>query len=658
MDKNDEVVAAAAAANASTSTSNDTNVAMENEKKSPSFIQQFKTRIAKIEEKFQTRSHDKNNKMQQDTATAMMNMEEGGSSNSMGKNKQNDDEEISPDVPSNEKENSKKGLKFGIRVFPPNVNEKLFGKSKSKSPSPPPAQSPKQDENDDKMTNDEVKINIDQPDGHKMTTEVTIECENFNRQNSITSSVKRDSNGIPQELPTFMLNAATAAREGRKMSGDSETRKSKGKAPRPPMVSVDLDASTETMDTTIADITSESINHTANNTNNVNMEIEDELDRITEKYLSQSKDKLNFTDNFASDSMLMNNTSGSVTLFEKIEQMAIDAADSDEMMMKPSNSSTPKSDRKEFVGTLDTSSDLDLSNYENHAELNSSDIAVNQSGSNNNNNGNSQEDETRRAASLGDLSLRKKSLTEKDGSNSNTLERAQSLDITDNNNLMPKHSLALALSKPTSDLTTINGEGESTTTTPTSAATMMICNGINSDETDGSEVKIKFPLGTLEREPKSDVLKKILGAASLNDNNNATANTLYNETFTTAAPSTIEVDAENASEENVPMTNNSNAMKSVVTIENSSCSNNNNKNSMMMKNGNTTMEVLSIDTKEQQPVSLTLVNNTIDVSSSVDPHQMSPIFSSDNFGVNSIKISTVEMKPITTSSSTVIKNGK
>lgn len=630
MDKNNEAAAAAAASTQMTSEMNNENV-----KKSPSLYQQFKTQIAKIEEKFQTRSHDKN-KMQQDTT--IVNMEEG-------KTKKEDEEVIAVDEPTPEQ--TKKGLKFGIRVLPATMNEKLFGRSKSKSPSPPVDM-----ESDIKETSNDVKIDVDQIDGTKMTTEVTIECENFNRQGSITSSVKRDANGIPQEIPSFMANAANAAREGRKSSMDAEMRKSKGKAPRPPMVSVDLNESTQTMDTnlevSVADISTESINNmTANNMNNVNMEIEDELDRITEKYLSQSKDKLNFTDNFANSSML-NNTDGSVTLFDKIEELKDDIDDVVLRRKEPSNSSTPKSDRKELNKdfALESSSDLDLSNYGNGVEvLNTSDITVHQS-SPNSTEDDMQNDETRRAASLGDLSLMKKSLTEKDGNNSSTLERAQSLDITDNNNLMPKQSLTLALSKPTADLTVLNGESDPTIYTMTKDEEMINDGGNKTDQTKMSTYEsdtnipddmkvIRYPMGTMEREPKSDVLKKILGTPTVAANMMQKMNEME-----IAAPSITLNNNHVAASENVPMTCNN---STVVTIESNS------------RVKDPAMDELSVDTMETQPVSLTLVNNTIDINSATDPNHMSPIFSSDFNGVNSIKISSVEVKPVT---STIIKNGK
>ena len=586
-------------------------------------------------------------------------MEEGKSNDNMMKTKE--DEEVIA-VDAQEPDQTKKGLKFGIRVLPATMNEKLFGRSKSKSPTPPA-----QMVENEKEKSSDVKIDVDQIDGsNKMTTEVTIECENFNRQGSVTSSVKRDENGIPQELPSFMANAANAAKEGRKSSYDAEMRKSKAKAPRPPMVSVDLNESTQTMDTnltvSVADISTDSINNmTANNMNNVNMEIEDELDRITEKYLNQSKDKLNFSDNFANSSML-NNTDGSVTLFDKIEELKDDIDDVILRRKEPSNSSTPKCDRKELNKdfALD-SSDLDLSNYGNGMEvLNTSDITVHQS-NNNVDEDDVQNDETRRAASLGDLSLMKKSLTEKDCNNSSTLERAQSLDITDNNNLMPKQSLALGLSKPTADLTVINGESDPTIYTMTKSGgdgeeeEMIDENGTNkTDQTKMStyesdmnipdDVKVtRYPIitiGTMEREPKSDVLKKILGTPTA-----VAANIQKMNEMEIAAPS-ITLNNHVATSENVPMTCNNNISNStVVTIESNS------------RIKDPAMDELSVDTLEQQPVSLTLVNNTIDINTATDPNHMSPIFSSDFNGVNSIKISSVEVKP-TTITSTIIKNGK
>lgn len=604
----------------------------ENEKKTPSLMQQFRNQIAKIEEKFQNRSSDKVKVISDEMA-----IEEGTSTVIPIK------KEGSASPEPTDQAQSKKGLKFGIRVFPPNVNDKLFGKSRSKSPEVV------------KKKVDEVKINMDEPDGIQ-TTQVTIECENFNRQNSINSSgIRRDENGIPQELPAFMTNAANAARDGRKLGSDSETRKSKGKAPRPPMTTVDLDASTDTMDTNLNMTDPSMSNITANNTNNANMEIEDELDRITEKYLSQSKDKLNFTDNFGNTSLL-NKTDESVTLFDKTEDLKDDIDDVILRRKEPSNSSTPKSDRKDLNKSFGLdSSDLDLSNYGNRLELNSSDVTVHQP-----NEAEDVCDETRRAASLGDLSLMKKSLTEKDG---NSMERAQSLDITDNN-MLPKHSLALALSKPTADLSVINGDSDSDEMPPAyqpsepKSLELEMTNGTNGDANRTDQIKmtnydtdtnvpddikvIRYPFGSLER-PKSDVLKKILGTPKMHKID--VEQEVMNKSST--APSIVFMTPVSnlESKENVSMSNGN--MTSIVTI----ASQPKDVEVKAMNDFKDAMTILSVDTSEQ-PISLKIVNNTVEKS---DPNEMSPIFSSNNKGINSIKISSTEFKPVTVSSN-VIKN--
>lgn len=585
------------------------------EKKSPSLMQQFRNQIAKIEEKFQNRS---SSKMQSEN-----DMEEGGMTSEIGKD----------DQPQ-----TKKGMKFGIKVFPNAMNE-IFNKARSKSPSPPAREKTTQQRDN----NGEVKVNIDDVDGTTTRAEITIENENFNRQGSVTSSgIKRDANGIPQELPAYMANAANAARDGRKMmtmmNGNEETRKSKAKAkaPRPPMTTVDLNESTETMDTNLNMTDSSMINMTANNTNNTNMEIEDELDRITEKYLSQSKDKLNFTDTFNS-SMLNKIADESI---DKIEDLKEDIDDVILRRKEPSNSSTPKSDRKDFSGVLDTS-DLDLSttNYSNRMELNSSDVTVHQP-----NEGDTNGEDSRRAASLGDLSLMKKSLTERDGT---SMERAQSLDITDNNNgggggghMMGKPSLAMALSKPTTDLTTINGDSDSDEmkspiddTNKTDHAKMMKSDDeIPNDTNVPDDIKVtRFPFGSLER-PKSDVLKKILGTQPTTQQQNELVKTAPSIVLMTSTTATNNGDASSppVTSEIVPMTN-GNQKSSIVKIE---------------KELDAKKTILSVDTTT--PVSLTLVNNSIPMNG--DPNHMSPVFSSNDKGINSIKISSVDFKPI------IIKN--
>lgn len=341
---------------------------------------------------------------------------------------------------------------------------------------------------------------------------------------------------------------------------------------------------------------------------------------------------MNFSDNF-------NSTTGSVTLFDKIEDIKAitmttynddDIENNDDgMKLRPSNSSTPKCDRKHEAVAIDLnnsfaldSSDLEFANK----ELNSSDITVHQTSTDGSSGDDVQNDESaRRAASMGDLSLMKKSLTEKDGNN---IERAQSLDITDNNGLMNnKQSLALGLSKPTTDLTVINGDDKE--------------NGYELDTNIPDDLKvIRYPFG----EPKSDVLKTILGASTVVANasiKNEEMEVITSDATNTAPSIVVKANGNATVDENVPMTVN----RSVVTIE----------NNMTGKNA-ADMEVLSLDVMEQ-PVSLTLINNTIvsNQNNAEDPNHISPVFSSDNFGVNSIKISSSMMDVVNKS---VIKNGE
>lgn len=121
-----------------------------------------------------------------------------------------------------------KKLKFGIRVLPPNVSDKMLsGKSPNKA-----------------QANNENNVNIENdnrpPPISKRTKNVKQEDtgdivnEEFSRHGSVNSSgIRRDAAGIPQEIPNQMLNAAIAARDNRK-SGGAILDSKKGKAPRPP----------------------------------------------------------------------------------------------------------------------------------------------------------------------------------------------------------------------------------------------------------------------------------------------------------------------------------------------------------------------------------------------------------------------------------------
>uniref|UniRef100_A0A182YEB6 PDZ domain-containing protein n=1 Tax=Anopheles stephensi TaxID=30069 RepID=A0A182YEB6_ANOST len=368
----------------------------------------------------------------------------------------------------------KPGHKFGIRVFPPSVNDKLFG---SKSPTKVQADNEnnsniEKKESDDKRVVEE-KDEVQQPAqpsppvvkkrtkaDHKLVPDVVLQpptaelvVDGFQRQNSLTSSgIRRDAAGIPQEMPSFMMQAANAARDNRKSMEDG---KRKGKAPlRPPQNESELDESTVTVDTNLSSIDG------SRTMLNGSMDVPDTR---TEKV-----PRMNFSDNFAEE--VLNCTIDSINGIEQFNETG------------PSNSSTPKSDRKKTSslteselmmrsGSPQAAGDngecgrddgseriahiVEQRNHRqqqpptpprregNKIELNADDITVHRSspspapdssssstGSEQDNG--EQEETNRRTASLGDLSKLEPTgkMNQTTANSSNTLERAQSLEIT------------------------------------------------------------------------------------------------------------------------------------------------------------------------------------------------------------------------------------
>lgn len=329
----------------------------ENEKK-PSLTQQVKNLIS---EKLQSRSSEPKHEKLEKSESTNTTIDDG----------------------KDEEPKDKKGLKFGIRVLPPAVGDRLFGKSPSKMQA-----------DNENNTNIERKNETDNKDMHKeeeiiKESEIKIDMEpskHLERQGIVTSSgIRRDSDGIPLEMPNHMMQAAMSARENRKSAGNLsgfDIRKSKGKAPKPPPES--LNSSSATDDTVI------------------DMDMTDHAKALVEEAIQSATNQIksmNFTDQFM-DVPMNENPEGH------------------------SKTSTPESSKKRL--SSDTESQMaHESDFENNAdsnriELNSSDITVHQV---------SEEecDDGRRTHSLGDLSKTK-------GHNqgdSGTLERAQSLDITD-----------------------------------------------------------------------------------------------------------------------------------------------------------------------------------------------------------------------------------
>uniref|UniRef100_A0A1L8DBW2 PDZ domain-containing protein n=1 Tax=Nyssomyia neivai TaxID=330878 RepID=A0A1L8DBW2_9DIPT len=247
-----------------------------------------------------------------------------------------------------------KGLKFGIRVLPPNVNEKLFGKSPTKIQADNENNTNLEKNDTDDAKNQEVPP-VAQKRKEKKSPEATdVTDATFERTTVVNSSgIKRDAAGIPQEVPDHMMQAAMSAKENRKSVVQDSGRKSKGKAPSPP---------------------------------------------------PNEGDVLNFTDDFVKESSVTPKKSPSDTESQQAER----TGDSD--------------------GEEEPSS---------HIELSPNHITVHQL---------SDEEEGRRTASLGDLSKIEQTNNASGGkSNTGTLERAQSLEITEQPAVTPKKRKAPAV---------------------------------------------------------------------------------------------------------------------------------------------------------------------------------------------------------------------
>lgn len=289
----------------------------EHEKKNS--LKKFQHFIDMVEEKFQTKlTHSHSN---DSNAAALGRQQSQESATSTSKQ---------PVEQRNSVGDDKKGAKFGIRVLPPIVADKMSGKSPNK------VQADNENNiNLEKTTEEEEKF-VGPPEVSKRmkkteesrkvhTEEVRAE---FNRQGSMTSSgIRRDAAGIPQEMPSEMMQAAMAARDNRKPNVVGDKVKSKGKAPRPPtsLEADSLDGSIDTIGTNLS------------------------LD-VTDAHLSKSTlhkvhamDKLNFSDNFA-DEVLNNKSDDSILEYEHLEKNG----------KRGSNSSTPRSDRKKHASDTES----------------------------------------------------------------------------------------------------------------------------------------------------------------------------------------------------------------------------------------------------------------------------------------------------------------
>ncbi|XP_045485585.1 uncharacterized protein LOC111001606 isoform X1 [Pieris rapae] len=361
----------------------------------------------------------------------------------------------------------KKGMKFGIRVLPPNVPDDGVLKQKHvenggitpekiavDEPDKPEPQRPAptthiRHENEvehkkpvvakrrEKMAppvpNARVKVNESDTSISQETTKISDSSQSFTRTDLNSSGIKRDENGIPQELPQHMFDAAKAARNNRKSSADliqekerkdeapKPAKKSKGKAPSPPAVQKNK--------------TDDSIMEQMQNVN-------DFL-----KYEKQHSSLLFDTSASTTTSGLSYNTSTpkvNKTKPRLEESINFSQDDIDDIVTKPFKRESDSlnnffQDSKSNLSNLDGLSVVSLNNSDKSEggsttiELNNSDITIHSSPLNetarSESDDVSMEDNERKAASLGDLSrfdLRVKATKISTG----TLERAQSLDIS------------------------------------------------------------------------------------------------------------------------------------------------------------------------------------------------------------------------------------
>lgn len=263
--------------------------------------------------------------------------------------------------------------KFGIRVLP---TEQLQQKS------PKIAELSQNDNNINiERFKDDSRIiepmSIDEVDDNKKRQKPAISPkmspengkDSFVRQSSINGSgIKRDANGIPQEIPNHMFNAAVAARKNRKGSvdhslekddeGPKTPKKQKGKAPAPP----------------------------------------------EEKSRGSSPEKAY--------------SNASLDQIEPFQDTKVNKSDDSIEKQQNLQSSSPVKQIKDYNSDSDV--EIDNQSSVNTIELNSSDITIHQSEEND-------ELQNRKTASTGDLTK----IHRTNKSNSGTLERAQSLDITD-----------------------------------------------------------------------------------------------------------------------------------------------------------------------------------------------------------------------------------
>ncbi|XP_013178536.1 PREDICTED: uncharacterized protein LOC106125760 isoform X1 [Papilio xuthus] len=367
----------------------------------------------------------------------------------------------------------KRGMKFGIRVLPPNVPDDGVLKQKSPEngnvvlekktidePDKPEPQRPAPTTHIKHETETEVKKPVVAKRREKMAppipnarvksneSETSInssvaasDASSFARSDLNSSGIKRDENGIPQELPAHMFEAAKAARSNRRSSADlvqekvdtkkeeapKPTKKSKGKAPSPPDTDKNkTDDSILEQLKNVNDFLSNEKQHSSllydtsisnKSTSSMSISYNTSTPKVSKTKSSRIDDSINFTQDDIDDivSKPFKRESDSLNNFFEDSKSNLSSNQDVHSVVSLNNS-----DKSEKGSTT--------------IELNNSDITIHSSPLNDT--VNSASDDTslldeneRKAASLGDLSrfeLRIKTNKPSTG----TLERAQSLDIS------------------------------------------------------------------------------------------------------------------------------------------------------------------------------------------------------------------------------------
>ncbi|XP_053621059.1 uncharacterized protein LOC128681273 [Plodia interpunctella] len=394
----------------------------------------------------------------------------------------------------------KRGMKFGIRVLPPNIPDDGVLRQKSiengtvvaekktdevDKPEPqrpaPTAQFKHENETEPKkpvvakrrekmappIPNARVKSN--EFDASNNTDTSKTSDSSFARTDLNSSGIKRDENGIPQELPQHMLEAAKAARTNRKSSTEfiiqkdkiehkkEEApkpvvgKKSKGKAPSPPDTEknksddsiieqlknvTDFLKSEKQHSSLLHDTSTASSNNTASSFNTSTPKVN------KTKSISRIEDSINFSQDDIDDIVTKPFKRESDSLNNYFEDSKSNLSSNHDVHSVVSFNNSDKSEKGSTT-----------------IELNNSDITIHSSPLNDTVHSASDsasilDENERKAASLGDLSRFEQRAKARQPS-TGTLERAQSLDISADDaeiketNLSPKKRKAMSVVETT-----------------------------------------------------------------------------------------------------------------------------------------------------------------------------------------------------------------